>query len=150
MKQLKVIFSAVVLAGVVGFPLTSFAGGVHVINVEAKEWGITPDKSSVHAGPVKFVVKNAGQDTHEVEIIRLDGKKFDGFPLASNGGADEKWLVPHSLGEVEDIKPGKTKSFTVNLKPGKYALVCNIVEKEKDGTLEAHYSMGMRTAFVVK
>jgi hypothetical protein len=36
-----------------------------------------------------------------------------------------------------------------DLAPGKYVLICNIVQTEPDGSIEAHYKVGMRTAFTV-
>jgi len=36
-----------------------------------------------------------------------------------------------------------------DLAPGKYVLICNIVQTEPDGSKEAHYKVGMRTAFTV-
>jgi uncharacterized cupredoxin-like copper-binding protein len=42
--------------------------------------------------------------------------------------------------EVENVTPGATKQLAVDLKPGRYVLVCNI---------PGHYKLGMRTAVVV-
>jgi hypothetical protein len=36
-----------------------------------------------------------------------------------------------------------------DLKPGKYALICNLVEIEQ-GKLESHYQEGMRAAITVQ
>jgi hypothetical protein len=52
--------------------------------------------------------------------------------------------------EIEDIPVGETPTLTVDLEPGAYALICNIVQEEPDGTLEAHYAEGMRTGFTVE
>jgi uncharacterized cupredoxin-like copper-binding protein len=43
-------------------------------------------------------------------------------------------------GETGDVEKGKTKSVTLKLKKGSYALVCNIAQ---------HYGLGMRAAFSV-
>ena len=40
-----------------------------------------------------------------------------------------------------------TQSVTVDLGAGNYALICNIWDEEEQ---EAHYAMGMRTAFTVE
>jgi uncharacterized cupredoxin-like copper-binding protein len=45
-----------------------------------------------------------------------------------------------TVGEVGETDIGKTGSVTIDLKPGKYILVCNI---------EKHYGQGMRVAFTV-
>ena len=45
------------------------------------------------------------------------------------------------MGEVEDIEPGKTKRFSVNLKRGSYVLLCNVA---------GHYKLGQYSAFRVE
>jgi uncharacterized cupredoxin-like copper-binding protein len=148
MKAVKLICSLAVVS-FMAVTLPAFAGGT--VKVKVKEWGIAPDRKSISAGKVTFVVKNLGEDTHELEIVKLDGdKKHNTLPPGPHMSVDEKWLVPLSLGEAEDIGSGKSKSFSVKLKPGRYALLCNMVETESDGSIEAHYMMGMSTAFTVK
>jgi uncharacterized cupredoxin-like copper-binding protein len=46
-----------------------------------------------------------------------------------------------SLGEVEELEPGKTGELTLNLKPGKYVLSCNVAN---------HFANGMWTTFTVE
>lgn len=48
--------------------------------------------------------------------------------------------TPKTIGEVEDIAPGKRKRMSFKLTPGHDALSCN-----KPG----HYEAGMHTALVV-
>jgi uncharacterized cupredoxin-like copper-binding protein len=45
-----------------------------------------------------------------------------------------------AVDEAEELEPGKSGRLTVELKPGRYLLVCNIVE---------HYQLGMSTALRV-
>jgi uncharacterized cupredoxin-like copper-binding protein len=45
-----------------------------------------------------------------------------------------------SLGEVEELKPGKSGKLTLNLKPGPYLLMCN---------QPGHWHAGMWTKFTV-
>ncbi len=52
--------------------------------------------------------------------------------------------------EIEDIPVGENPTLTVDLDAGTYVLICNILQKESDGTLEAHYSEGMRASFTVE
>ena len=51
--------------------------------------------------------------------------------------------------EVEDLPSGQSEELAVELEPGGYALLCNIVEEE-DGKVESHYEFGMRTSFTVE
>jgi uncharacterized cupredoxin-like copper-binding protein len=46
-----------------------------------------------------------------------------------------------ALGEVEELDPGKSGDLTLSLKPGKYALACNVPN---------HYANGMWTVLTVK
>jgi hypothetical protein len=52
--------------------------------------------------------------------------------------------------EIEEIPVGESRSLTVDLEAGNYVLICNILQEEPNGTLEAHYSEGMRTGFTVE
>jgi uncharacterized cupredoxin-like copper-binding protein len=103
---------------------------------------VTP--ASVKAGKVIFAVKNAGTIVHELIVLKTT-TPFDQLPVADAGdppapvtsGAN-KVSEATSVGETGDVAKGKTKSVTLNLKAGSYALVCNIAE---------HYGLGMRAAF---
>ena len=66
-------------------------------------------------------------------VIR-PGKDAGKLPVV-NGEASEKG----AKGEIEDIAPGTTKSLTLTLQKGHYALVCN---------LPGHYKAGMRAKTV--
>lgn len=131
------------------FAQECFAHGV--IKVTTKEWGIVTSKNSTGPGKITFVITNKGEDDHEIEVVKLDGNQsVRDFPRVSNRSADDNWVAPRGMGEVEDIKPGMTKKLVLNLKPGRYALICNMVEKEADGSIEAHYDKGMSKLFIVK
>ncbi|MDC4207083.1 MAG: hypothetical protein MPW14_25480 (plasmid) [Candidatus Manganitrophus sp.] len=52
------------------------------------------------------------------------------------------------MGEIEPFEPTTQKNLTLDLEPGSYVLLCNIVETE-NGESEGHYRMGMRTVFEV-
>ena len=86
------------------------------------------------AAALGLVAANAGKTTHELVALRtskpagalLQGKR------ASEAG---------HVGEIGDFAPGKTKSLTLNLKPGHYSLICN---------LPGHYMAGMHIDFTVR
>ena len=111
-----------------------------------QEFAIVPSVASVPAGTVKFVAKNTGpDDIHEMVVLRTD---LDAAAL-STGKADEEGDGITSIGETGDVAVGETKEVSFDLAPGKYVLICNIVQTEPDGSIEAHYKVGMRTAFTV-
>lgn len=122
--------------------------GVTEIRVRLDEWNGTPSESQVVASKVKFVVTNKGTDPHELAIVRTD-LPHDRLPLVPReGGVDE--TVVQVVGAVKDLRPGQSGQPTVELEPGQYALICNLVAIEiAEGEVEPHYQMGMHTAFTV-
>jgi hypothetical protein len=68
------------------------------------------------------------------------------LPTKADGSVDEE-QIPKSdeVGELENIKKGKTKSKTFKLSAGSYILFCNTVDTEEDGTVVSHFARGMHT-----
>jgi uncharacterized cupredoxin-like copper-binding protein len=107
---------------------------------------LTVTPASVKAGKVKFVTKNNGTIVHELVVLKTT-TLFDQLPIADAGdppapvasGAN-KVSEAAKVGETGDIDSGKTKSVTLKLSKGSYALVCNIAQ---------HYGLGMRAALTV-
>jgi uncharacterized cupredoxin-like copper-binding protein len=112
---------------------TALAGGSAKVTLD--EFSVKASPTSITHGKVTFTVKNAGDDEHEMVIIKTStpASKLK----VSKGRASEKG----ELKEAEDIAGGKSKKLTVNLKKGHYALICN---------LPGHYQQGMHTDFTVK
>ncbi|WP_445148740.1 plastocyanin/azurin family copper-binding protein [Baekduia sp. Peel2402] len=105
------------------------------LSAKLSDFKVTPAKSSVTHGRVTFRVKNSAGMEHELVVIKTS-KKAANLPTSSSGKASEKG----SVGEVE-LAGGKTKSLTLNLKKGHYALICNI---------GGHYKAGMHADLTVK
>ena len=73
-------------------------------------------------------------------LNRFGVKKRTAKPAGSllkGARADESGNV----GETGDLKAGASKKLTLNLKPGHYALICN---------LPGHYKAGQYTDFTVR
>jgi uncharacterized cupredoxin-like copper-binding protein len=109
--------------------------------VALSEYELVPESAVAAAGPVSFSVRNHGKVVHEMVVVRT---KLDAgmLPTKADGSVDES-KVDHP-GEVSDLAPAKKQSLTLNLTPGSYVLMCNIVDSGK-----VHYKLGMRTAFTV-
>jgi plastocyanin len=119
------------------------------VGVTLKEFSVTPAKASAPAGQVTFEAENTGpKDPHELVVIKTDLEP-DALPTTSKGGVDEEGAGVEALGEIEEFKVGETRSKAFELKTGSYVLICNVVEEE-EGKTEAHYQLGMRTAFTVE
>jgi hypothetical protein len=109
------------------------------------EWSINAEPADVAASVVAFDVDNAGDEPHELVVIRTD-TPASALPTNPDGAVDEAAVNGDVIGEVEPFPAGEQCVGVFDLRPGSYALVCNIVEEE-DGQIEAHYQLGMRTAF---
>ena len=119
------------------------------VSVALQEFAIVPSVASAPAGKVTFVAKNTGpDDVHEMVVLRTDLDPA-ALPVDNDGKADEEGDGITSIGETGDVAVGATKDVAFDLAPGKYVLICNIVQTEPDGSIEAHYKVGMRTAFTV-
>jgi uncharacterized cupredoxin-like copper-binding protein len=112
---------------------SALAGGS--TKVTLNEFSVKASPTSISSGKVKFTVKNAGDDRHELAVIKTSTKASK--LKVSGGRVSEKG----SVGEVSNIAGGKTKTLTLNLKKGHYVLLCN---------LPGHYQQGMRRDFTVK
>ena len=102
--------------------------------------------AKVAAGSVTFLASNMGWRTHELVVMSL--------PAGANAGSrtpgpDGKVDETGSLGEAssncatgagEGIPSGSASWITLTLAPGRYELICNLVN---------HYADGMHQEFVV-
>jgi uncharacterized cupredoxin-like copper-binding protein len=106
----------------------------HTSATTLKEYTVTPRPSQVAAGRVAFKVHNAGGINHEFVVLRTTKKASQ---LLKGNEADEAGNV----GEIGDIPPGQTKTLSLNLKAGHYALICN---------LAGHYKAGQHADLTVR
>ena len=106
-------------------------------NATLHDFGIELSKSTFSAGPLTFSITNNGPSVHEFVIVRSD---LDPASLpVLNGEVDESAL--NAVDEVEEIAVGSTPELSVNLQPGSYIVICNIV---------GHYQAGMHAGFTVE
>lgn len=103
------------------------------VDVQLDEWGVKPSTPTASAGKVTFKVTNSGKVPHEMVVVRTD-KPAGG--LGTGSRVSEKG----SAGETGDVAPGASKTATLKLAKGHYALICNI---------PGHYSSGMHADFTV-
>ena len=82
---------------------SSSSSGAPSVKVQLTDAGCSPAQLKLNAGPTTFSVSNAGTaKVSEFEV--LDGERI--------------------LGEKENLAPGLSGNFTLNLKPGRYAISC--------------------------
>jgi hypothetical protein len=129
-------------------PVGDAANADAKVAVELTEWSVTPKPPSVKAGTITFDAANTGADAHELVVVRADDPAA--LPKTADGIVDESKLPEGALvGEIEAFPAKQSCQGTFALAAGRYALFCNLLETEADGTKENHYANGMRTAFEV-
>jgi uncharacterized cupredoxin-like copper-binding protein len=130
-----------------GEPSQGAGGGTPTtVAVTLQEWSVLAAPDSAPAGSVTFQLTNAGpEDVHEFVVLKTD-LDAGGLPVDANGAVTEEGEGIEVVDEIEDVAVGATQELTAILEAGKYVLLCNIYD-ETDS--EAHYTMGMRTAFTV-
>jgi len=143
------IFAAVAAgAMVVGTSTPASAKEPAKLKVRLIEFEIQPARDFIAKGKTKVVLKNAGTETHEFVVVR--GDDAAALPTAADGSVDESQIPKaDQVGEVEDIKKGKTKSKVFKLSPGDYILFCNVVDEEENGTIISHFAEDMYTTIEV-
>src|SRR5256886_14298448 len=90
-------------------------GVASTVNVKLSEWNVVLSQASVAAGPVTFVITNAGTIPHGLEV---------------EGQGIEQ--------EIEMIQPGASDTLTLTLKPGSYEVYCPVGS-------DSHKKLGMDT-----
>jgi uncharacterized cupredoxin-like copper-binding protein len=105
--------------------------------IKLGEYFFKPNAVQTPSGNVNISAPNEGQVPHELVLLKTstDPAKLK----LKNGEVDEG--AYQSPGEIADVAPGTTKRATLKLKPGTYAMICN---------LPGHYKAGMYGSFTVK
>lgn len=119
-------------------PQIAAAGSSGQIMFKLQEFKITPRPAEVKAGSVLIKARNVGVGQHELVVARTT-RAPDNLPTDKLGSVKEGAI--NVIGEVSETQPGKTGQTTLNLKPGKYVMFCNVA---------GHYSLGMRGRLIVK
>jgi hypothetical protein len=130
-------------------PVGDTATADTTVEVELLDRDILLGTAQLQAGTVTLDISNNGTELHELVVVRADDPAE--LPLAADGRvAFGKLPKGAFVGEVEPWSPNLACTGTFELKAGRYALFCNILETEADGTRDNHYANGMRAAFRVR
>jgi len=145
MKPVRIIIATAFIATAVASTAPVWASKKAKLDVEIREWNVTSSEERIPAGEVEVTIRNKGKEVHEMVLIMLNTKDAVlRLPVDKHGAIDEKAMTWATIiDETEGMEPGKKEKKLLKLKPGRYAFICNMVETEKDGTIEAHYSKGM-------
>jgi uncharacterized cupredoxin-like copper-binding protein len=147
----KTIFARIGGAAFLALTLSSAGGAAtnSVVNVALEDQStgsgktgmrISVDQESIKAGRVTFQAVNRSHSlVHEVIVVSTSAKT----PVLPYSEKKERVIESRirSLGEISDLKPGASGKLTLNLKPGKYLLICNE---------PGHFMAGMKLPFEVR
>lgn len=122
-------------AGAISAPAGSAKASVAKVKVGLKEFKVLPAPTQAKAGLVVFTVQNVGKLDHSFVVIKTN-RAPNALPV-KGATASEAGKV----GKIEPFKPGQTRTLTLNLKPGKYVLLCNV---------PGHYKAGQFAGFQVR
>jgi len=109
------VVAVALLGAIVGAAPRPHADGAAQVSVKLSEWNVALSQASIAAGPVTFVVTNAGSIPH-------------GFEVEGQGIEQE----------IEMIQPGASDTLTLTLKPGSYEVYCPVGS-------DSHKKLGMDT-----
>jgi uncharacterized cupredoxin-like copper-binding protein len=118
-----------------------------VVRVVSREYSFeAPDR--VPAGAVTFHLFNEGAEPHHAWFVRFDeGHDLADYMEAVHAGRGHtpEWAVDMG-GPMVMMAPGAVSNATIDMEPGRYAIVCHV--PSPDG--ESHLAKGMAKEFVVE
>jgi hypothetical protein len=119
------------------------------VSVQLVEFRIHADPTRVPAGDITFLIANDGEYAHEFKVVKLDPGTTK-LPTASDGSVNEDGEGIKVIDGIpaRRLGQGYSRQMTLNLEPGAYVLVCNLV-LSGFGPVDSHYAMGMSTDFIV-
>jgi len=135
MRLMLLVFAV----GLFILPSLAACGSQGPIQADLTDTSIKLASTTAQAGPVTFDIKNvSANEVHELVVLRTD-LPADKLTLGADGLVDEDKF--EAAGEQGDIDASQSAKLTLNLKPGHYALICN---------LPGHYLAGQHTDFSVR
>jgi uncharacterized cupredoxin-like copper-binding protein len=96
----------------------SSASSIQQIPVKLTDFKIAETQTHLHAGKVKFSVKNTGTVAHEFVVI-------DTSKPAAKLGSGKRVPERGNIGETGNLRPGASKTIVLTLPKGHYAAICN-------------------------
>lgn len=151
MKLLAVI-AAVLVALVLLVGSAGGEGGGPRVEVTFDEWTLSTSMKSVPAGTVTFSEENAGEQAHDLLIVRTDEKELPvglegvrpslaGEVVLGKEHPRHEHAAMEGDGTLHHLEPERSRQRSVRLEPGRYLLLCS---------LPGHYEAGQRAELVVR
>lgn len=129
-------------------PTEGSDGGGGAITIEGVDFAFkTP--ATAPAGETEITFENNGKEPHQLIMAQLSE---DAPELQELLKLEDKELNKYIENEIEDaakpIKPGDSTTFTTDLQPATYAMVCFVESKENGG--QPHAFLGMVNQITVE
>ena len=88
---------------------------------------------------------NNGSEPHQALLVRMpdDANEFQERQWFANGSRGSRRGIP--TGGVVELLPDQDAWFSVELKPGRYILLCSMIEEEG-----RHFDLGMIYRFTIE
>ena len=106
--------------------------------IQMGEFFFKPKDVTVSSGKVTITAPNIGKAEHELVLLKTNVDPANLKTEKDGEVIEEDYSGP---GEIPDVESGETGKTTLNLKPGTYAMICN---------LPGHYKAGMYGSVTVK
>jgi uncharacterized cupredoxin-like copper-binding protein len=108
------------------------------VTIQMGEYFFKPKDVAVSAGKVAITAPNKGKVEHELVLLKTN---TDPAKLKTEKDGEVNEDAYTGPGEIPDVESGETGKTTLNLKPGTYAMVCNV---------PGHYKAGMYGSVTAK
>ena len=118
------------------------AGNPTQVDIVEKANAILSNRSVVPPGQIEFDLSNQADIPLEFAIFKTD-LPAGSLPLNSDGTVNEDSSMLDPIATQDQFPAGETRTLTVNLEPGHYALICNLNNGGSD------YQNGMYFDFIV-
>lgn len=115
------------------------------VAVTLREWEVTSEPLEVRPGKVSFEVSNSGTKQHQFIVVKSDLPPGQ-LPTIDVQVDESKVNIS---GRVEAFAAGATATLELELFPGKYLLICNLVDQQASGVADPHYLNGMVQPFLI-
>jgi hypothetical protein len=134
---------ALLAGGPAAHPTTAEASAL--LQVHATDFAFSVDHPSVTPGPVRIAFFNdSATFIHEVFVYPKDQPKLADLLAKMRAGedVDESTVLNNVAGRLEDVDPGVSVAFDLNLPAGEYEFAC-FVKSDIAGQRTVHYDLGM-------
>jgi uncharacterized cupredoxin-like copper-binding protein len=116
------------------------------VTVSLRQWSVEVSRESAPEGKLRFEVSNQGTVPHEFVVVKSDLPP-EGLPVQDGRVVEEQVNL---VDEIAPFAAGSVETLELDLSPGKYLLICNIVEQPPGQPVTSHYQNGMVAFFLVE